>query len=122
MGTVNKDAASYVNRLGKYLKKKLDGAFKISFGPNHCVVYFKMLYELPDDRESFNEMVFSVDITSYQNKLRINLTEETVMEKTIGQLIIKPEYVSNLEYCKDKLMETLIKAINKEFEGYDFVY
>lgn len=122
MSVVNKDAASYVNRLGKFLKKKLDGAFKITFGPNHCVVYLEMLYELPDDRESFDEMVFSIDITSYQNKIRINITEETVMEKTIGQLILKPEEVTNLELCKDKLMACLIKSINKEFEGYDFIY
>lgn len=122
MANTNKDLANYVNKLGKYLRKSLDGAFKITFGPNHCIVSLKMFYELPDDRNSFKEMTFSIDITSYQNKLRINITENTIMEKTIGQLILKPEEIGDLNYAKTKLMDTLVKSIDKEFEGYDFIY
>ena len=119
MAIVNKDAASYVNKLGKYLKKKLDGAFKITFGPNHCVVYLEMLYELPDDRESFSEMIFSIDITSYQNKIRINITEETVSENDTDE----NANTENEVFEKEVLQPFMngLKQENMDFRGVIFI-
>ena len=34
----NSSAGAYVNRIGKYLNQKLDGAYKIKFYPMECEV------------------------------------------------------------------------------------
>lgn len=111
-----------INKVGKYLNKNIDGAYKISFSPMHCEVKMRMYYQTPDDPDSFKEMKFIIDITSYQNKLRVNITEDTKNEKTIGQLILFPEELTDLPLVKYKVMETLIKSIDKEYKGFDFVY
>lgn len=117
-----KNSASIVNKVGKYLNKNIDGAFKIEFKSNECEVTMRMYYQVPDDPDSFEEMHFIINITSYQNKLRINLTEDTPMEKTIGQVILKEEELSDLSLVKYKVMSALKKAIAKEYKEYDFIY
>ena len=117
-----KNAASIINKVGKYLNKNIDGAYKIKFKSNECEVSMRMYYQIPDDPDSFNEMRFIINITSYQNKLRINITEDTPMEKTIGQVILKEEELSDLNLVKFKVMSALKKAIAKEYAEFDFIY
>lgn len=111
-----------VNKIGKYLNSNVDGAFKMTFYPMGCAVYMRMYYQIPQDPDSLKEMQFIIDITSYQNKIRINITENTAMEKTIGQVILKPEEYSDLMLIKRKVLLALRKAIGREYAEYDFVY
>ena len=111
-----------VNKVGKYLHKNIDGAFKIEFKPMECVVRMRMYYQIPGDPDSLDEMQFLLSITSYQNKLRINLTEDTAMEKTIGQIIMKPEDLTDIGIVRKKVMDKIEKFISKEYADYDFIY
>lgn len=116
------NSAGLVNKLGKYLNKNIDGAFKIKFSPMECEVTMRMYYQVPDEPETFNEMIFLIDITSYQNKLRINLTENTVMEKTIGQIILNDEELADFSLARKKILSLIEKFIGKEYAEYDFIY
>ena len=116
------DAGAIVNKVGKYLKKNIDGAYKITFKPMICEVLMRMYYQLEGDPDTFNEMDFEISITSYQNKVRVNLTEITELEKTIGQIILREEELKDLSLAKKRILETLKKAIAKEFKDYIFVY
>lgn len=111
-----------VNKIGKYLKANIDGAFKIEFRPMECEVYMRMYYQVPEHPETLDEMQFIINITSYQNKVRINITENTEMEKTIGQVILAPEEYADLGLVKKKVLWAIRKAIGKEYADYDFVY
>ena len=115
-------SGSIVNKVGKYLNKNIDGAFKIEFNPMECEITMRMYYQVPGDADSLDEMHFLINITSYQNKLRINLTEDTDMEKTIGQLIIFPEELNDLSLVKKKILERIKRFIAKEYAEYDFIY
>ena len=116
------NAGTLIKKVGKYLNQNIDGAYKIKFSAMECEVFMRMYYQIPGDADSFDEMKFIISITSYQNKLRINFTENTDMEKTIGQLILKEEELSDLSAVKIKVMNALKKAINKEYADYDFIY
>lgn len=116
------NAGQIVNRIGKYLKKNIDGAFKITFKPMSCEVVMRMYYQLEGDPETFNEMDFEINITSYQNKVRVNLTEITELEKTIGQIILKEDEVNDLNLAKKRILQTLKRAIAKEYQDYIFIF
>lgn len=109
-----------VNRIGKVLYRRIDGAYKIQFSANTCDVYMFMYYQA--DGEEMQQMNFDISITTYQNKLRINITEITTMEKTIGQLIYKPEQIRDDQTFFAKVHEDVIHKIEHEYENYEFVF
>ena len=116
------NAGVWINKVGKYLKKNIDGAYKVQFNPMDCEVWMRMYYQTPGQVDTFSEIKFSIDITSYANKLRINITEQTQMEKTIGQIILQPEQLNDLNIVRAMILEKIQKFIAKEYADYDFVY
>ena len=114
------DAAQKLNSVGKYIYKHLDGAYKIGFGPQTCDVYIEMYYQAPG--EEMQTMRFDISLATYQGKIRINVTELTDMEKTIGQNIYKPEELENMHEAFPKIYKNICKHIDKEYADYDFVY
>ena len=111
-----------VNKIGKYLNSNIDGTFKMKFHPMECEIYMRMYYQVPERPETLDEMQFIISITSYQNKIRINITENNALEKTIGQVILKPEEYADAGLVKKKVLWALKKAIGKEYSEYDFIY
>lgn len=119
------NAGAYVNRIGKYLKQNLDGAYKIQFNPMECEVFMEMLFEIPDQRDTYGEIRFLISIVSYQNKLRINLTEITEAEKTVGQIILTDadlESMSDFLPIRQKIVKYINKFLKKEYPEYYLVY
>lgn len=126
-------ASQQVNRLGKYLYKNLDGAFKIKNTSNTCDVYVTVLYQIPveflkkygiteDKYMEVHEMTVNISITTYQNKVRINVIEMTKGEKTIGFDLYPPESLIDLEKSAKKVFDKVCKRISKEFADYDFLF
>ena len=119
----SKNAGSIVNKVGKYLKKNIDGAFEIKFYPMECEVLMRMYYQIPEDpSHTVDEMIFSISIVGYQNKVRVNVTEQTDMEKTIGQIILTDEEMLDLSLAKKRVLTMIKRFIAREYEGFDFIY
>lgn len=129
--TIQSGAA--VNKIGKYLYKHLDGAYKFTHSPNMCDVYFLVLYQLPREKqipgkqkEGYNdmhEMHVDLNITTYQNKIRVNLIEITEDERTIGYDLYKPELIqTDIEAAKEKIYQKVCKRLEKAYEEYDFIF
>lgn len=116
------EPGTWIKKVGKYLNNTIDGAYKMAFHPMECEIFMRMYYQVPGIKESFDEMKFIISITSYQNKLRINLTENDEFEKTIGQLILFPEELNDLGIVRKRVMQMIKKAISKEFDEFDFIY
>ena len=115
------DANQLINKIGKYLNKNIDGAFKIKFGPMYCELTMRMYYQIPRDLE-LKKMKFIINITAYSNKLRVNITEDTPAEKTIGQVILMPQDFSDLNLIREKVLAELKKDIAREYAEYEFIY
>jgi hypothetical protein len=117
-----KNASSLVNSIGKYLKKNIDGAYNIRFSSNTCEVTIRMYYQVEGDIDTFSTIDFLLNITSYQNKVRVNITEDTAMEKTIGQIILTDTELADFRLAKKKILTKIKRFIDKEYADYIFVY
>lgn len=124
-------AGQQVNRIGKYLYKNLDGAFKYKTSSNTCDVYFTLLYQIPHlqripgkgkEYNDVHEMVIDLNITTYQNKVRVNIIEMDLNERTIGYDVYLPEKLQDLESAKKTILNKVIKKVGKAYEDYDFLF
>lgn len=121
----------WVNKVGKYLYNNLDGAFKFKKSVNMYDVYITLLYQLkeedrdPDKGNEYNdvhEMTLDLNVTTYQNKLRINVIEDDKNERTIGHFVVSEEKLQDLESAKDLIYNKVIKQVSKAYEGFDFIF
>lgn len=131
-----------LNSLGRYLFKNLAGAtsFKKSsntFEINTIVLYqipldIKKKYNLPDDEiTDVQEMNLNLNITTYQNKLRFNIIEETPDALTLGCKVInlglqkyqKAKTNQQLfELVMNDLQKYIYQSLEKRYSDYEFLY
>lgn len=115
-------ASQQVNRIGKYLYNHLDGAFKYMKSGNMYDVYCTLLYQLkPECGGKVNdvqEMTININITTYQNKIRINIVEITPEERTLGYDIIKPEDMIDLKQAMEIIIWKVGNKIRKTYKDY----
>lgn len=121
-------ANQQVKRIGQYLYRHIDGAYDYRSGPNSFDVYFVLLYELkpelrePDQDYPVQEMGINLNITTYQNKIRINITEITPQERTIGSDVYSPEKVQDLNKAYSLIMDKIYRRICRAYDDYHFIY
>jgi hypothetical protein len=122
-----------VNKLGKFMYKHLDGAFKIENTANMCDVYVTVLYAIPreiielykiyDPKYSdVNEMTIDINITTYQNKIRVDTIEKTPEEKTLGFDLFPPEKLLDLNKALELVYSKVCRRIEKEFDDFEFLF
>ena len=124
-------ANQQVNRVGKYLYNNLDGAFKYKTSSNTCDVYFTLLYQLPLDMQEpdkgkeyndVHEITVDINITTYQNKVRVNVIEMTPMQRTLGYDLYEPELLENIESAKSRIFKKVVKRVSRAYSEYDFLF
>lgn len=131
-----------INSLGKYLFKNLGGSINFKKSSNTFTLWTLILYQipysiikkynLPNIQETdVQEMTICIDMTTYQNKLRFNIIEETPDQQTLGCKVInlqlsKYQNVKTNQELFHIVMEELQKYIysqlSKRYDGYDFLY
>lgn len=119
-------ASLQVNRVGKYLYKHLDGAYKYEKSSNMYDVYVTLLYQLkPECGGEVNdvqEMTININITTYQNKIRINTIEMTPMERTLGFDLMKPEEMIDLKTAMEIIEWKVGNRIRKAYKDYIILF
>lgn len=115
-----------VKRIGQYLYKHMDGAFKGQSSSDTYDVYVTLLYQLkPEFGGEVNdvqEMTININITTYANKLRVNTIEMDPMERTLGMDIIKPSEYSDLQTVKRVIQWKVGKRIRKAYADCDILF
>ena len=124
-------ANQQVNRIGRYLYNNIDGAFKYKKSSNTFDVYFTLLYQLPSymqdeskgrDYNDVHEITVDINITTYQNKIRVNTIELTPMQRTLGYDIYDPCTLEDLESAKKKIFNKVCKKVCKAYSEYEFLF
>ena len=125
-------AGQQVNRLGKYLYRHLDGAFKMKKSPNMCDVYVTLLYAIPvnlvkqyrlnEEQSKVNEMTLDLNITTYQNKVRVNIIELTPEERTLGFDVFTPEQLQDPNTALKLVYNKVKQRVSKAYEDWDFLF
>lgn len=77
----NLQGGKVVKTLGTYLYRHLDSSYDVKYSANTSNVYICIYV----DNIQIN---LDIDIRTYSDKVRINLTEISPEEKTIGQIIL----------------------------------
>lgn len=120
-----------VNRVGKYLYSKFDSRDKIKFRANTCEVYFTMYYQLPKEKQQpsageeingLHEMQMCINITTYSNKIRVEINEISPYECTISFAVYDEEMCKNLEILRENILNKLRKDIRKKYAYFDFIF
>lgn len=115
-------AGQQVNRVGKYLYNHLDGAFKSVKSGNTYDIYCTLLYQLKEEyggaKNDVEEMTININITTYQNKLRINTIEMTPQERTLGYDLMKPEDLVDLQQAMKIIIWKVGNRIRKAYKDY----
>lgn len=118
-----------VNKVGRYLYENLDGAFKFEKKPNMYDVYITLLYQLlqplrkTEEDEKVHEMTLDLSITTYQNKLRVNVTQMDENEWTICHFVVPQEKLQDLEAAKNYIFDKVVQKVSKVYkDDYDFIF
>lgn len=114
-------AAQQVNRIGKAIYKNLDGAFKFVKSSNSCDIYTTVLYEIPGSND-VQEMTLDINLTTYQNKVRVNIIEMDKYERTIGFDLYRPEDLDDSQSSVVRILNRVKRRITKAFENYNFLF
>ena len=119
-------ASLQVNRIGKYIYKHLDGAYKLEKSENMNDIYVTLLYELKPEYggevNDVREMDININVTTYQNKIRVNTIRMDELEKTLGMDVYKPEELIDLHKAFDIIMWNIGKHLRKEYKNYRILF
>lgn len=128
---IGKPVNQIVNIVGKYLYNTVDSAYKIKNTTNTCDVYMKVYYQIPQlstrpgrtkTYSDIYEMGINISLTTYQNKLRMNLIVMDPEEETLNFTVWAPEKLINLEEAKKKILTKVEKTLTKYFAEYEFIF
>lgn len=124
-------ASKLVNMLGKYLYKHIDSAFKYNVSGNMNDIYFYVYYQRsrlnqdwtkPDEYNDMHEMTINLNLTTYSNKIRINLIEVSPSEKTLGHATIECEKLQDLKSAHILILDKVHKLMKRAYKDYEFIF
>lgn len=118
--------SALVNKIGQYLYKHLDGAFKYKKDRNTYDVYVTLLYELKEEyggtKNDVQEMTINISITTYQNKIRVNTIEVTPQARTLGFDLFPIDKMYDMRLAMDIIKWKVSKRIQKAYEHYIILF
>ena len=109
---------SVVNSLGKYLYHNLDSVYDYKRTSNSFDIYLTIVYTSTTDIQI--EQNIDINITTYANKIRVNILEISNSEETIGYDLYDSDVFKDLYTGFKKVMNNIEKRISKAFKDYDF--
>ena len=116
-----------VNKLGKYLYNHIDSACRINNSANMVDVYFTVYYQLKEELRTESDkdmkvMSLYINLTTYSDKIRMNVVEISPREKTLGFNTFSLSKFDDLQAGYELIMNTLMKRLSKEYQNYDFIF
>lgn len=121
-----------VNKLGEYLYKELDSAYKFNKSSNLYEVYLEAYYQVPhygdhpQDKIKYDDeiktMKLLISITYYDEKIRINLIELGQYEPTVAHKTYKIKELGTLSNAKRTVDKLIKDSLTKYFKDYEFIF
>lgn len=121
-------AGQVINAVGRYLYRHIDTAYNIKKSPNMIDVYFEIAYQLlPEYRkvkedEEVHVMSININVTTYQNKIRVNVIEVSPEERTLGFDTFKLEIFENMNEGMELVLDKVRNRMKRSFKEYEFYF
>lgn len=119
-----------VNKLGKWLYKHIDSAYKAESSSNMFDIYFTLVYQLKPEYQTLQEikiatdtyeMNINVNITTYKNKIRVNITESDANSRTLNFYVSDPGQETDTIQFYQYILDKIYYTIRKYYYKYDFL-
>lgn len=120
-----------INQIGKYLYEHLDGAYDYKKSANTFDIFLDVYYQIPQlsiDPSSpttysdIQSMKFNINLTTYQNKVRMNLIEIDPNDRPLLYKLYDTNKLKSVKSIYEKALEDIQKTLNKYYEGYEFIF
>lgn len=124
----NKPSAGgqYVNIISNYLYRHIDTSYDQKHSANMSDVYFQVYYQMihSDDTLDDNLQTMDIDlnITTYQDKIRINVLEITPDEFTLGMKTFTYKSDTDLNKLLQDTLAYVDKRLHKCYSDREFIY
>lgn len=118
-----------VNQVGEFLRKQFKDAYKIEKQPNQYEIYFHLIYQWKYkegyEREDpdVHDLNVSINLTCYQDKLRINFMDRSGYGKVLGSWVIPADKLVDVHNARTIIFNKIMKRLEKLFgTDYDYVF
>lgn len=116
-----------VNTLGNYLYRHIDSAYNKEKSPNMIDIYFTVIYQLKEENRTptdkdMHEMNLNINLTTYADKIRMNIIELSPEEVTIGFNTFSIDKLQDMNSAYTLIMDTVKKRLSKKYQDYDFLF
>lgn len=124
----NLQPGQIVNVIGKYLYRHIDTAYNMKKSPNMVDVYFEVAYQLlpeyqvDDKDDEAHVMSININVTTYQDKIRVNVIEVSPEEKTLGFDTFKLELFENINDGMKVVLDKVRNRMKRAFKEYEFYF
>ena len=133
LSSSNVNLNKVVNSLGKAIYKRLEGSYSFKKTSNMYEIKSTILYQIPkqisdrynlvdEERNKVNVMDVTVNITTYSDKIRVEVIEVTPEEKTIAFRTFKSDWFDNIQTGINYVYSFITSSIEKEFNGYELLF
>lgn len=118
-----------INQIGKYLYNHIDGALSYKTSANHAIVEIMLLYQRkPEDKtgdlheDDMHEMHIELNLTTYSDKIRLNIIRLDETEKTLGSYTIRVDQPIDYTEVQNQVMSKVRKSLIKEYNMFEFIF
>lgn len=108
-------ASKLVNIIGKYLYSHIHNAQRYTKTGNSYELYIALIQQDEDSNEAPKKLMVSLNITTYQNKLRINLIAHTPSEETLGYALFNPSNFDSLDDAREQILRSMNKMLQSAY-------
>lgn len=115
------EGTKLVNMLGNYLYNNLDGAIDFKKNGGAYELNTLVLYQKFGDPTLY-EMILNLDITTYTDKIRVNILEKSPDFATVGFSTFPIVTQKNIPLLYAQVWPKVCKQISKYFEDYEFLF
>lgn len=120
------EGGQYVNTISNYLYRHIDTSYDQKHSANMSDVYFQVYYQMinPDDTLDDNLQTMNIDlnITTYQDKIRVNVLEITPDEFTLGMKTFTYKPDIDLNKLLQDTLAYVDKRLHKCYSDREFIY
>lgn len=126
------DASSLIKSLSKYLYNNIDNSYSYKIDSRYAEVMFTVLYTVPDEIiEIYDlpieygevcQMDVMISFSPYSDSFRMEIVSLDEGNRTISFSKFKVDSFKDPQNDFKKIYDKVFKILEREFEGYEFIY
>lgn len=118
-------------RISKYIYNHIDGAYRYVTHSDSFDIYTTVYYQIPywdripgkgSEYNDIHEMNIDINVTTYRDKIRVNLISTNSGEETVGYFTLSLREEMSMDDIYNKIYTNVCNKLRKYFDGYDFLF